>query len=116
MIDDDSSDARSEARYAVGVDAVVEKMDSGEEAVSVTNLSASGCRLMLGRRLAIGAPVSIRTDHAEAITGEVKWQLDEAHGIQFDQPLASATLDNLLLVLSEQPAYVSDGKRGEGEA
>ncbi len=96
-------------RYAIAVDADARIGKVVEQAVHVTNLSASGCRFVSPfRRLVMGTPITLTFGRSGVIAAKVRWRIGETHGVRFLQPLQPAMLDHIRLFLSEKPAFVAE--------
>lgn len=99
---------RQDERYKVGLAARLAN-DANSRAVTVTNVSARGCRFNLaGLPLEAGAGLTMTFGRAGTLASRVQWRAGNAYGVRFDQPLHATTLDHIRLFLSEQPALVAE--------
>lgn len=100
---------RREPRYNIAVEARVLDGGSNQQPVSVTNLSADGCRFVsLDRRMRMGTLVNLAFGRVGTVDAKVRWRVGNTHGVSFARPLQPAVLDHIRLFLSEKPALVAE--------
>lgn len=91
-----SANSREGDRATVAVAASCTMGDRPEEAVLVTNLSPTGCRIRAG---AVGVtktePLVLRIGSAGPITARLAWAKGGALGVLFDTPLAEELVEEL---------------------
>lgn len=104
-----ASEVRREPRYNIAVEASVRDGSDSHQPVSVTNLSAAGCRFVSpDLRLRMRTLVSLSFGRAGVVDAKVRWRVGDVHGVRFDRPLQPAVLDHIRMFLSEKPALVAE--------
>ena len=104
---------RREPRYAVVISGNLRNASMRPQVVQVTNLSASGCRLVSPRRLGQGDYITLKIGPVGPLDAKVAWREADDHGIEFEAPLHPAVLDHMRLFLSENPALYAEGEAAE---
>lgn len=98
-----------EPRYKVAVDASFRLGTANRRAVTVTNLSATGCRFVSqGPRLGLGSLVTLSFGRGSLVDAKVRWRFGDTHGVRFSRPLQPAMLDHIRLFVSREPALVAE--------
>jgi hypothetical protein len=70
-------------RNEVEIDAVVQRVDGSKEAVTLTNLSADGCRIEPGDGFRIGERLHIAIPEKGQLSAQVRWAFAGSAGIKF---------------------------------
>lgn len=82
-------------RYAVRLGGALQ-FRSGSRSVTLINLSAEGCCLLIGRaKIAVGDEIVVRTLGEQTLHGSVKWIKGMRAGLHFTKPLEQSTLQRL---------------------
>lgn len=98
-----ASDPANDRRYAIRINVHIdaELLDQGRRrcAVTLTNLSITGCRFESDHPLRLPAPVTLLIDDIEPIVGEVVWAEGRLVGCHFAKPLSPTICNRIIRVL-----------------
>ena len=87
---------RSFARAPVRIAASLREPAKPSSPVTVTDLSARGCRILTRQRLAAGTIVWLRLPGLESWYATIVWATGAAAGLAFDRPFHPAVAEKLI--------------------
>ena len=100
-------DERKALRRAVQWPAIVRTDAIGEFAGFITDISSSGCRINLMPSASLGRYLLIDIEGVQRIEGWVAWQRENAHGIDFFQPILPNVIVQLTCMLERSNGHSS---------
>lgn len=93
-------------RYAIRINVQIDAdlVDQGRRrcAVTLTNLSITGCRFESDQPLRVPAPVTLLIDDIEPIVGQLVWADGKLMGCHFDAPLRPTICNRIIRTLRER--------------
>lgn len=96
----------AERRYAIRINVQIdaEVIDQGRRrcAVTLTNLSISGCRFESDLPLRLPAPIALMIDGIDPIPGDVVWAEGKLVGCHFATPLSPTICNRIIRSLRER--------------
>ncbi len=96
----------AERRFAIRINVHIdaELLDQGRRrcAVTLTNLSISGCRFESDYPLRLPTPISLLIEGIEPIVGQVAWAEGRLVGCHFDEPLSPTICNRIIRTLRER--------------
>jgi hypothetical protein len=102
----DASQPASDRRYAIRINVHIdaELLDQGRRrcAVTLTNLSITGCRFESNYPLRLPAPVTLLIDGINPIVGEVVWKEGNLIGCHFAEPLSPTICNRIIRTLRDR--------------
>lgn len=101
-----ASQPASDRRYAIRINVQIdaELIDQGRRrcAVTLTNLSITGCRFESDLPLRLPAPLKLMIDGIDPIDGEVVWLDGTLVGCHFTQPLSPTICNRIIRSLRDR--------------
>lgn len=104
----EASQPANDRRYAIRINVHIdaELLDQGRRrcAVTLTNLSITGCRFESDQPLRLPAPITLLIDDIDPIVGEVVWKEGRLIGCHFAEPLSPTICNRIIRSLRERSA------------
>lgn len=101
-----ASQSASDRRYAIRINVHIdaELLDRGRRrcAVTLTNLSITGCRFESSLPLRLPAPITLLIDGIEPIQGDVVWSDGTLVGCHFAEPLSPTICNRIIRTLRDR--------------
>ncbi|GGB73856.1 hypothetical protein GCM10010833_31350 [Blastomonas aquatica] len=101
-----ASQPASDRRYAIRINVHIdaELLDQGRRrcAVTLTNLSITGCRFESNLPLRLPAPITLLIDGIDPIAGDVVWSDGTLVGCHFAEPLSPTICNRIIRTLRDR--------------
>lgn len=101
-----ASQSAADRRYAIRINVQIdaELIDQGRRrcAVTLTNLSITGCRFEADLPLRLPAPITLLIDGVDPIVGEVVWVENKLVGCHFAEPLSPTICNRIIRNLRDR--------------
>lgn len=88
-------DGRARERRSISVNAHLTSSATGRLAVTITDLSETGCQVSRSARLVEGSFITLVMPGLSAIGAQVMWGSASSIGLRFDRPLHSSVVEHI---------------------